>query len=92
MKYLSEPNMSNFLACITGSQLAATQSSVTRSLSTTVKLEWVICVAYLQVFWSDILQAIAELNWDSHCITANSEYFEVPAVSIGMMLWASDRT
>jgi len=31
--------MSDFLTCISGSQLAATQSSVTRPLSTTVKPE-----------------------------------------------------
>jgi len=31
--------MSDFLTCIAGSQLAATQSSVTRPLSTTVKPE-----------------------------------------------------
>jgi len=31
--------MSEFLACIMGSRLTATQSSVTRPLSTTVKLE-----------------------------------------------------
>jgi len=31
----------------------------------------------LLVFWFDILHTIAELNRDSHCIAANSEYFEV---------------
>jgi len=31
----------------------------------------------LLIFWFDILHAIADLNKDSHCIAAHSEYFEV---------------
>jgi len=40
----------------------------------------------LLVFWFDILDAISELNRASHCIAANSEYYEVSVVSIVMML------
>ena len=44
---------------------------------------WCIPVG-LQV---DILQTVAELNRVFHCIAANSDYFEVSAVSIVMILW-----
>ena len=49
---------------------------------------WAVCVAYLLVFWFDILHAIAKYNRTSHCIAANSEHFEVSIVSIVMILWA----
>jgi len=53
---------------------------------------WGVCVAYLLVFWFDILRAIiGELNRASRRIAANSEYFEVFIVSIVMMLWASGK-
>jgi len=45
----------------------------------------------LAIFWFDILHAIAELNRASHCIAANSEYFEGSAVSAVMILWANGR-
>jgi len=45
----------------------------------------------LLFFWFEILHAIAELNKASHCIAANSEYFEVSIGSIVMMLWAYGR-
>jgi len=40
----------------------------------------------LLVFRFDILHPIAELNRASHCIAANSQYFEVSIVSIVVML------
>jgi len=46
----------------------------------------------LLVFWFDILHAIAELDRASHCIAANSEYFDVSVVSIVVILWANGRT
>jgi len=45
----------------------------------------------LVVFGLDILHAIANLNRASHCIAADSEYFEVFVVSIVVMLWAIGR-
>ena len=36
--------MSDVLTCIAGSQLAATQSSVTRPLLITVKPKWTMCL------------------------------------------------
>jgi len=38
------------------------------------------------VFWFDILHAIAKLKRASHCIVANSEYFQICIGLIVMML------
>ena len=45
---------------------------------------WYACL----IFWFDILHSVAELNKASYCIAANSDYLEVFAVWIVMMLRA----
>jgi len=50
-----------------------------------------LCVVYLSIFWFNISSVIAELNWASHCVAANSVNFEVFAVSVVMTLWAKGR-
>jgi len=51
-----------------------------------------LCWSFVLVFLFDIFHAVAELNRISYCIAADSDYFEVSAVSIVTMLWAKGRT